>query len=157
MRIWETLAKSLQEEAAIMGYRNTPENLKNIHRLGLAALEIEGGKIIAFAALWPTNHPLWLEIGSIWVDRDFRGRKHSSRIFQQLIRQKIPTGKKTFLVTHNVSSIIHLVEKHGFINVPAAEWDENTPFSVTCKPCEKEDKQDCPLKGSECLLFCLPG
>lgn len=158
MIIWETLAESLQEEAAIMGYRNTPRNLKRIHDSGLAAMEIgKDGKIIAFAALWPTGHPSWLEIGSVWVDRNFRGRKLSSGIFRQLIREMIPAGKQAFLITHSVSRIIHLVERHGFIKVPADGWNESVPFSVTCEPCDREDRRNCPLKGSECLLFRLPG
>lgn len=156
MNQWEKLSESLQKEKTIMGYRNTPENLEKNYSAGTATIKISAGEIISFGALWPTDDCFWLEAGSIWVAEKFRGKKYSSEIFHDLITNKIPQNKKTFVITHSVSKMIHLLKKESFIEIPAKQWDEKVPFTVTCQPCDEEMKEKCLLKGNECKLFYLP-
>lgn len=156
MNAWKKLSASLQKEKAIMGYRNTPENLENIYSADIATIKINAGEIISFGALWPTDDYFWLEAGSIWVAKKFRGKKYSSEIFHDLIVNKLPRDKKVFVITHSVSKMIHLLKKENFIEVPANQWDEKVPFVVTCHPCDEKMKEGCLLKGNECKLFYLP-
>lgn len=156
MNIWENLSKDLQKEKAIMGYRNIPENLKKIYFSRMASVKIDKRKIISFAALWPTDDNFWLEAGSVWVEKFFRGKKYSSEVFHNLIARKLPENKKIFVITHSVNKMIHLLKKEGFIEVPAEYWDSKVPFLVTCQPCDREIKTNCPLRGNECKLFYLP-
>lgn len=155
-KLWEGLSENLQKEETIMGYRNTAQNLRKLYLKKLAAIRINENKMIAFAALWPTNDPFWLEAGSVWVHPEFRGKRYSSETFQELIQKSARDGKNIFSITHSVREMIHLFEKHGFVEVQRDRWDDTVPFSVTCAPCDKKEKVNCDLKGSKCRLFYFP-
>lgn len=152
---WENLSKALQREKAIMGYRNTSDNLKDIHLKNLTAVKFIDGKIIAFAALWPTENINWFEAGSVWVDKRYRGMKLSSEMFHQLMAIKRPPDSKIFVITHSVKEMMHLLSKENFKKIPAKQWNRNVPSEITCQPCDQDQGNHCHLKGKECKLFCL--
>lgn len=150
---WEALAKNLQREKAIMGYRNTAVNLRKLYDNGLATIKFfKNGWIMSYSALWSTNDLHWLEIGSFWVHPKKRRRGYLTEVTKELFRN-IPKEKGVFAITHSVKAVMHVLGKNGLSEIPKEKWNNIVPFSVTCSPCDREEKINCELKGSECRLF----
>lgn len=158
MKKWEQLAKRIQQESAILGSRNTAEQLRSLHLEGLAVFEERNEEIIVFGALWPTELDDFLEAGSFWVHKEHRGRKYSSKMFSKLLTL-IPQRKIAIVVTHD-PKVVHLLKKFGWRESNGGEWEEVVPFAVSCGPCdiiENHAKENCPYRAVEekCRLFHL--
>lgn len=57
--------------------------------------------IHAFGALWPTKHPDWLEIGTLYVSDKYGGRGISNTMVFELLKLAKSLKKSVFLVTTN--------------------------------------------------------
>ena len=154
---WKKLAEFLQKEPLVLNTRTSASELKNLYDQGLAVKKEHRGEIIAFKALWPDGNGC-LELGSAWVKPEWRGRKISSRLMEE-ISQCGPGDKILFSITHN-PKIVHLLRKNNWKEVLAEEWEEVIPFSSSCGPCDRlpeDQKKLCPYKvdPEECLMFYL--
>ncbi len=158
---WLKLAKAIQGEKAIMGYRNTAENLEKLYREKLAvAFFDEDDGIVVFGGLWNTIDDGFLEAGSFWVHSKHRNKKYSSEMFQTLT-SLIPEKKTAILITH-VDKVVHLMEKNQWTEVMAGGWEEKVPFRVSCGPCDvvsEEEKKTCIYRGDKkhCRMFLKVG
>lgn len=158
---WEELAKKLQKEEAIMGYRNTAENLKNLYEKKHAVvISSKGGEVIAFGGLWNTLDEHCLEAGSFWVHDDYRGNGYSSEMFLQLSKL-IAREKIALCISHN-KKVVHLLVKNGWVESTKENWDVKIPFRVSCGPCEvvpEEEKKKCFYKADKehCRMFLKEG
>ena len=154
---WKSLEQAIQKEKAIMGYRNTAENLKELHQKGRAVAILDGQEgLIAFGGLWNTLDVQCLEAGSFWVHPKYRGRKFSTRMFEQL-SGLIEKGKISVCITHN-EKIVHLLQKNSWTEATADSWEVNVPFHVSCGPCDvvsEGDKKMCSFKAkrNHCRMF----
>ena len=120
---WEELAKAIQSEETILGYRNTAENLKSLYDKSLAiAVFDENDGIIVFGGLWSTADENFLEVGSFWVHPHYRDNKFSSEMFQNL-SELIPKNKTAVCITH-VNKVIHLMQKVGWNEVESEDWEK---------------------------------
>lgn len=156
MKKWEQLARRIQRESAILGPRNTAEQLRNLHVEGFAVFKEHDDEIIVFGALWPTELENFLEAGSFWVHKDHRGQKLSSGMFRELL-PLIPQNKIAIVVTHD-PKVVHLLNKFGWHEANGGGWEEVVPFSVSCGPCnviKHHAKRSCPHKAvkERCRLF----
>ena len=153
--VWEDLSRRLQAEPMIMGERNTPKNLQNLYLQNRAIAQFDGQKgIIAFVALWPTRVAAIHEFGSIWVDSERRGHKLGSWLMDKVIALAQPVDV-IFLITKN-PAVIHLVEKHGWMEAGVSDWDRIIPLRLSCGPCDYPEKsKPCAkqAKRGECSLF----
>lgn len=158
---WEKLAAAIQKEEAIMGYRNTAKNLKELHEKECAVAIInERGEIIAFGGLWNTLDEHCLEAGSFWVHFEHRGKKYSSEMFSQLSRL-IAEEKIALCITHN-EKVVHLLVKNGWVESTKENWDAQIPFRVSCGPCDvvpDRKKKKCFYKAEKqhCRMFLKEG
>ncbi|MFA5961295.1 MAG: hypothetical protein WC848_01260 [Parcubacteria group bacterium] len=154
---WEKLAKALQKEATIMGYRNTAKNLSDLYLEDLAVIKQNRiGDIITFGGLWSTTEEKCLEAGSFWVHPEYRNKKHSSWMFQRL-SEKIPTGYLAMCITH-VDKVAHLVIKSGWSESSKENWHSAVPFAASCGPCDvvaDNEKMTCPHMATKslCRMF----
>jgi hypothetical protein len=154
---WEKLAEALQMEAAIMGYRNTGENLKKLYLQGLAVIkQDESGNIVTFGGLWPTPEANCLEAGSFWVQPLHRDKKYSSWMFRELSKI-IPISHLAMCITH-VEKVAHLLIKSGWQEAMRYDWQEVVPFAASCGPCDvvtDEEKITCPFMATkkDCRMF----
>ncbi len=148
------LSRKLKEEAALLGGQIEPSSLERALREGRGEYIEEDGLLVAFGALWPRLSAL--EVGSIWVDTEYRGRKLSSRVFQALLgRQR--EGIPLFLITHE-PHVVHLALKHDMQEADAQSWSTIIPWSASCGPCDRLpdlQKPACHFRGvrEECRLF----
>ena len=158
---WENLAKAIQSEEAIMGYRNTAENLKMLFEKKLAiVIFAENGEIITYGALWNTADENFLEVGSFWVHPDYREEKYSSEMFK-FLSELIPKNKIAVCITH-VDKVVHLIKKAGWDESTAENWGEVVPFCVSCEPCDvvsMKEKRNCLYKADKkhCRMFLKRG
>ncbi|MGB0757540.1 MAG: hypothetical protein ACPGO5_03735 [Patescibacteria group bacterium] len=154
MNKWEKLSADLNKEEAILSLRNTPDNLAKLHQAGLATIIELESYIAAFGALWPTEDDSFLELGSVWVKKEFRLHKLSSKIFEKLI-SLIPNNKTVFCITHN-TKVIHLLQKYSWHVVSKEEWDLIVPIQLSCGPCDvTSNHKSCKLKAKldRCAMF----
>lgn len=71
---WENLSRELNSMPGVIdGVRNSADNLQRLFLRDRAMIMEEGGTIIVFGALWDSNSN-WLELGSVWVHPDHRGK-----------------------------------------------------------------------------------
>ncbi len=152
---WIKLARECQAEEAILGARNTPENLATVFHKGQAAMIEDTEGIIAFAAAWDTPDPNWLELGSFWVSPAHRGHGLSSRVFHQLLEKF--SDHHLMIITH-VAKVIHLCHRAQWVQATADTWGE-VPLTVTCGPCDvcatEAEKRACTRLADpeKCNLF----
>lgn len=147
---WQKLANHLQQEPQILGYRNTAENLVELHQLGLTSLFTVGSAITAFVAFWPTDRPDFLEFGSIWVKPELRGQGLGRAVFVNLMQHQ-PLGKNVFLITKE-PKVVHLVLSDGWQEATAESWEQYIPWDLSCGLCDIEgDRKSCPFKGQRNL------
>lgn len=150
------LSQHLQDEEAIHGPRNVPTLLKERVDAGQAAYILLQDKIIAFNALWETDHPDWAEQGSLWVHPNHRGKGFAREVKQELY-QLIRTDQSTFVITHH-DGAVKLAKSFGMIEASVDTWDA-APWDATCGKCDRfetvKEKLECPLKAvpTECRLF----
>lgn len=153
--LWKRLSMKLHDETDLLGARIAPQNLLRSWEAGHAIVRHVEDEIIAYVSLWETNHPLWFELGTLWVDREYRGRKISSDIFYECFNTR-SNGSGIFIITHN-PKVIHLGNKFGFSEATIETWS-SLPWSVTCAPCDRfpdDEKHRCPFKATreECTLL----
>ncbi len=151
---WKKLSIELNQENAILGKRNSPDNLAKLHQKKLTAIILKHNEIIAFGALWPTENENFLELGSVWVKKEFRGLGLSSLIFKKIMA-KIPSNKTIFSITHN-KKVIHMLNKYNWKEVLKKDWEKIIPIELSCGPCDVvKNHNNCQLKGKKtgCAMF----
>ena len=154
--MWNILAKELDQESALLGKRNTAENLYRMWKKNQAVIHILNSRIIGYAALWDTPHPIWLELGSMWVHELFRGNKIASELFLGCTR-KLKKGMRMFVITHNLK-VLHLAKKAGFLEAKEEKKWFSIPWKATCAPCDRlpiSQQRLCSMraKRDKCALF----
>lgn len=157
-RKWIDLARMLMEEEVLIGERNSPVKLKQLHEKGLAVTEERNGEFIAFAALWPITESLY-ELGSIWVHPAERGRGLASKVFEECLERAANENVTVFLVTRE-PRIMHLAQKAGWTEATREVWGKIVSFVVDdcCSSCEctgSDLLKHCPFKTvrEECHMF----
>jgi len=156
-RKWIDLARMLMEEEVLIGERNSPVKLKQLHEKGLAVAEERNGEFVAFAALWPISESLY-ELGSIWVHPSMRGTGLASKVFEECLERAASENVTVFLVTRE-PRIMHLAQKAGWTEATREAWGKIISSTVDCcGPCECMDSdllKHCPFKAvrEECHMF----
>ena len=158
---WKVLSKRLKGERSLLGSRVEAEVLLKIWLTGNAEVVESGNDIIAFGALWSASKKgaeQWLEIGSLWVAGEFRGRGIISELFASLII-RISDKNRAFLITHD-PKVAHLAVKHGMHEESVGTWFASVPWEASCGPCDRmpnRDKTICRFRAvtNECRLFVL--
>ncbi len=119
---WQELVEHLQEEGALVQDRITVEHLHRAQLEGRTTSIEEGGCVVAFGALWPTESAGWCEVGTIWVHPNCRGRHFSKQVFMVLMRKIVQIRLQAFLITDK-DCIAHLAT--------AANWREDNSWGKT--------------------------
>ncbi len=159
MEKWEVLSQAMREEntdgSVFLAERISPEALRRAYEEQRAVFVEEDGRILGFAALWETAEVAWLEVGSLFVVRDARGRGLSSRLYPERLAL-IPPGIRSFVVTHRPEAA-HLALRHGYVEATKQDWHTLAPYALVCGPCDRrrDDKLQCPLQAmrNECRLL----
>jgi GNAT superfamily N-acetyltransferase len=140
------LEENAQDEVFLVE-RIMPDRLRAAYEGGRAVIVETASQITAIGALWETGEPGWLELGSLWVAPEYRGKGVASEIYRRRLLL-VPTGSHCFVVTHN-PRVIKLALVHGFAEATRATWFQLAPYSVVCGPCDREveDKMTCPLRA----------
>lgn len=147
---WQRLAQSLQSESNILGYRNTAENLAQLHQCELTSVITDKDEIVAFVCHWPTDRSDFYESGSIWVKPELRGQGLGHLVFANLMSRQLP-DKHLFTITKH-PKVIHLVLSAGWQEATAETWEQHIPWDLSCGPCDIEgDRKSCPFKGQRNL------
>lgn len=156
---WTTLsARMLSEgEDVFLADRTTPELLRaNFEAKRAVMLELNG-VIIGYAALWTTESPQWVELGSLWVAPEFRGWRLSSLLYEERLKL-VPEGVGYMTVTHQPRAA-HLALAHGGMHeATGTDWFRDVPEDISCGPCDRvpeREKKSCPFRAveRECRLF----
>ena len=148
---FENLAHALELEPKIAASRNTPENLKSLYERHLAVVLVQAGEPIGFIAAWPVEEG-YLEIGSVWVAPDHRGRGLSHTIYEAATTLLADNGHIAFQVTTNPLAV-RSGEMVGLHRVE--DWTSPVPWRLTCVPCEfvdPEHQSTCPHRNVTCHL-----
>jgi len=144
---WNDLYEQLSTEPALLTTRLSPDYCKPCtHKI--PRYIYRDGLFVAFAALWPTLHPSWYEVGSVWVHPDHRDQGLGSQVFKQVVNLQ-PAG--IFLITSE-DKIRHLATAADLQEVDLQSW-QAVPWIASCGPCDKwktnEQKQTCNLKATD--------
>lgn len=149
--VFEALARALAHEPKIAASRNTPENLKNLYERHLAVVLMQAGEPIGFIAAWPVEEG-FLEIGSVWVHPDHRGRGLSHTIYEAATTLLAGNGHVVFQVTTNPLA----VRSGQAVGLqPIQDWTSPVPWHLTCEPCEfvaPALQRTCPHRNVTCHL-----
>lgn len=149
--VFEILALALSSEPKIAASRNTVENLKNLYERHLAVVLMQAGEPIGFIAAWPVEEG-YLEIGSVWVHPDHRGRGLSHTIYESATTLLAGNGHIVFQVTINPLAV-RSGQAVGLSPVP--DWTSPVPWHLTCEPCEfvaSAQQCICPHRNVTCHL-----
>ncbi len=158
---WKVLSRRLKSERSLLGSRVEAKALFEIWLSGSAEIIECSEGIIAFGALWSVSTKRakgWLEIGSLWVADEFRGRGIISELFASLV-MRISNKDRAFLITHD-PKVVHLAIKHGMHEENVGTWFTNVPREASCAPCDRvpnRDKHGCQFRAvkNECRMFVL--
>lgn len=135
--------------------RISPPHLEAMYRAGRAVLRRRDWRIIAFAALWETERPDWMELGSFWVHPAYRGAHLGSTLYDERLAL-IPEGTHGFVVSHNERAV-HLALTHGFTEATRDSWQALAPYDLVCGVCDRDvkDRRTCPHRAvpTECRLL----
>ncbi|MFH1405285.1 MAG: GNAT family N-acetyltransferase [Patescibacteria group bacterium] len=150
---WHTLAHQLKSESAILATRITPESLRATYEQGCAVLLMNGSEEpIGFLAAWPVNCS-HTEIGSAWVQPEYRDRKLSNLLYNRLRELPAVQERTIFGITKNVRSV-----KAGYLAQLKLHdnWQDPVPWELTCGPCDAfktdAEKRLCPWRNWTCWL-----
>jgi hypothetical protein len=154
---WIKLSKLMKAESGILSERNEPHELKKLYESGHAFIcEVEG-EIVAHVAMFKTSHHKWLELGSMFVREDYRGKRMSSDLFFKCL-SVVHNGFRILVVTHH-PKVIHLCIKAGLYESPCTKTLD-PPDEIVCGPCDRvssHEKTQCPFrhKRNKCATFFL--
>ncbi len=148
------LSERMRHEGALLGGQLSAESLQQALQEERAESISQDGEIIAFGALWPRERSI--ELGSMWVATEHRGRGFGSTIFGRLIA-RAPKNTRLFLISHN-ALIVHLALKNSMQEANKENWANAVPWSASCGPCDRlteTEKSNCPFMCAEkeCRLF----
>jgi len=125
MNKWDVLSEAMyaenRDDEVFLKERITPERLREAYGRNRAVIIEQGDRIVGIGALWETDHPQWLELGSFFVPRDMRGGGIGSRIYRQRL-ELVPGGMRCFTVTHNPKAV-QLAKRHGFSSLTVRRLD----------------------------------
>ena len=148
------LSQRMRCEEALLGPQLTVESLQQALQEERVETIVHNGEIIAFGALWPREQSI--ELGSMWVATEHRGRGFGSTIFSRLVT-RAHKNKRLFLISHNIL-IVHLALKKSMQEANKENWASMVPWSASCGPCDRlkeTEKAKCPFMcvEKECRLF----
>ncbi len=152
--VWETLSRSVSVEPKIDSVRNSPAALKRLYHSHLAVVMMADGEAVGFIAAWPVQEG-FLEIGSIWIEKSYRGRGLSHWLYTAVSGLKGVRAAKAFGVTTNPISV-RAGARVGLKMV--YDWSVPIPLSLTCGPCEfvaPADQSSCERRNVSCWLRVL--
>lgn len=131
----QKLCTELCKEEKIMKSRITPEKICDLHkrRLCLFLFDKAKTKIIGFGALWPTRRENWFELGSMWLDKDFRQKGDGWKVFEKTAKLA-PKKSTLFLITLS-ESVRHMAKYHCWEQAPG--WQNSTQWKYVCEPWDK--------------------
>lgn len=113
---WLELERQLRHEGTLLPERTRAEILRSAFAAGRLAVEERDNYIVAIAAIWPSPHPAWWEVGTIWVHPNFRRRGLANAVFSDaLSKLHCLPGDGAFLITY---------KPHVADMVLAAGWTE---------------------------------
>ena len=81
MKKWNDVSRLIMGEEKVLSGRNSATELKKLYDKKQAFIHVVNDEIVGLAALFPTAHKEWKEIGSMFVRKDYRGKKISSALF----------------------------------------------------------------------------
>jgi GNAT superfamily N-acetyltransferase len=151
---FEVLSERMKREPALLGEQLGATSLFNAVQEGRAWIKEGHGEIFAFGALWYRDRSI--ELGSLWVATEHRGKGRGSEVFDSLIT-RFPTRLPLFLITHH-PKVVYLSLSRGMREACRDDWTTAIPWSASCGPCDQradQDKADCPFRAvhSKCRLF----
>lgn len=86
MNVWRNLVSDLMAEGVFMSQRIKPELLKERYDIEKASMALDtDGRIIGYCALWPTIYPEIVELGTLWVHKQYRGRRYGEKNISETI------------------------------------------------------------------------
>ncbi len=86
MDIWDALEQDLQAEGVFMSHRLQAELLKERYQANMASAAFDAdGHIIGFCAVWSTDQPTVVELGTVWVHPDYRGKIYGRRRISEAV------------------------------------------------------------------------
>ena len=152
MEKWLELERHLRQESTLLPERTAATTLRSAFHAGRLATIEEGERIIAIAAIWPSPHPTWWEVGTIWVHTDCKGRRLSGVVFADAFRKlQQLSGDGAFLITYRVG-VAAMVIASGWVET---QWDVSTiPAQATAGRRHRHTSGQRPLH--ERRLFCYP-
>lgn len=94
---WLELSQRLFEEPHLLNTRLTPDFLARAADEDRIVVRRERSMIIACAVLWPVPDNEWFELGTIWVEKQFRRAGLHTAVFRECIEKR--KGRSLFLIT----------------------------------------------------------
>ncbi len=133
---WQVLAERMRGTGKFMESRITPTSLMQAYQQNKSVLIEDQYEIVAYAGVWSTPDPRWLEFGAIWVSDERRGNRISSQMYVERMKL-VPSGYSVCSITSS-DQAAHLALKHGFVEVGRDEWFRAVPSVVSCGPCDRD-------------------
>lgn len=146
MQMWHDLTSKLIAEQGIFSARVEPEKLAEMFQEGDAIVRFSEDKIVGFIGLWKMDRKNWFEIGSVWVDPEFRGKGIISEMFEEALKRR--RRRNIACVVNGSKSIIHLLIKNNF-----SEFDMVSPGRITVGGAEKKILNRCLAKSIMPRIF----
>jgi len=149
--VWQTISVAVTAEPKIDSTRNTPERLKDLYESDLAVVLMSGSEAMGFIAAWPVAEG-FVEIGSIWIRKDFRGQGLSKELYRAVASLSGISNVVTFGITTNPISV-RVGTRVGLTIVE--DWDRCIPSHLSCGICEimtPAERPTCPKRGVSCWL-----
>lgn len=126
--------------------RTTAQLLEHMAQRGRAVVLEEDDQIFGYGAVWDTNEPRVLELGSFWVADEYRGNGHGREVFEKRLLL-IPPKCKVVSITSSPQAA-QLALQHGFRESTRDNWYTEIPYVVNCGPCDRiavEERLRCPF------------
>lgn len=152
---FKKLAFELQKEPDLAKNRLTAEKLKELYDAGLAEVVFDPSEkfIIACCFLWWTKFMVVVELGTLWVHKEYRrklygGKRLSERVFARCTYIARQRNLKAIMFTH-VDCVAELALQY--------EWHQDSAGSCQrTRSLVRPDAPDSEDAGNECLtkFFC---
>lgn len=150
------LSEKIMSENSLLCVRLGLESLEKAWQENRLVIEQEeqSGEIIACGALWHRKNSV--ELGSLWVDTEYRGNGYMKGIFYQLM-SRVSADVRLFLIANN-PFVAGLAKEHGMQEAAENDWKLVARCPQSCEQCDRlsqEERIRCSLiifKGG-CKVF----
>ena len=140
------LSKKMIGERSLFTGRLSAESLQKAWRGGRAAFiqDKELKEIIACGVLWFYENSV--EIGSMWVDPNYRNNGYGKEVFCRLVAIA-PANIRLFIIAHG-PTIARLALDHGMQEADRKDWMSAAlcPSCDLCKRLPELERSHCSLK-----------